>query len=607
MIAPVIRRFVWIPWLLCVGLLVPSLAANRAHPLAAHTVVVANRDDPESVEIARAYQAFRGIPEANILLLPMTRQRDITWTQFVEEIFNPLREAFPARDLTLGSFGGAADAHGRRPVLWVSLKARYLVLCRGVPLRIKGGPEDVARDAPVFNAYLERVRQESGRPDFVFPQQFMRANGSVDAELALLAINHTPITGFLQNPLHRQLPVDERRRILRVARLDGPTKEAVLNMLEGVRTVETQGLRGRAYFDWRGLAEGSSHYLGDAWIKGAREIAADLHYDMTIDSRGERFGTADRMDAVALYMGWYTGHVDGPFRLPGVRFAPGAIAMHLHSYSAADAQRANRHWVGPLLARGAAATVGNVYEPYLHLTHHFDFLLQSLVDGHNLGDATHAALPALSWQGAVFGDPLYEPFKVPHTAMLEAARAMEDPALDGAVIAREMNRLEAAGRVDEALQLGRVALARAKGPAPALGLRLAALELEHGRRANARRWLLEQSEPVAIAPSQWGLYADLADALAELRQEDGVRSVFRPLLSSEGMPRGLEKTFLQQALELTRALRPSEAGEWQARLDAILEAERLEREQAEAEAAAKKAAEEAKKAAEPAEKPDTGG
>ena len=67
---------------------------------------------------------------------------------------------------------------------------------------------------------------------------------------------------------------------------------------------------------------------------------------------------------------------------------------------------------GLLVACGVAATVGNVFEPYLQLTHRPDLLLRALVRGHNFGDAAYYALPVLSWQAIALGDPLYRPFRV---------------------------------------------------------------------------------------------------------------------------------------------------------------------------------------------------
>jgi len=51
-------------------------------------------------------------------------------------------------------------------------------------------------------------------------------------------------------------------------------------------------------------------------------------------------------------------------------------------------------------------TLGNVYEPYLQMTHHFDIFQTRLLAGHTVVEAAYMALPVLSWQNVVLGDPL---------------------------------------------------------------------------------------------------------------------------------------------------------------------------------------------------------
>ena len=65
----------------------------------------------------------------------------------------------------------------------------------------------------------------------------------------------------------------------------------------------------------------------------------------------------------------------------------------------------------PLLAKGATATMGCVYEPYLGATPDVAvFAARWLFHGFTFGEAAYAAQPVLSWQTTVVGDPLYRPF-----------------------------------------------------------------------------------------------------------------------------------------------------------------------------------------------------
>ena len=547
------RLFGWWSVLLLVG----GLPAAEPHRHAAATVVVANANDPESIEIAEAYQAFRGIPDKNLILLPLPKSRDISHPQYVETLLNPLRAALFERTLLNGDFVGVPDALGRKPVLFVENQVRYLVLCRGVPLRIRESKE--ADDAEMLDTYLEAYRRQPGQSRFQWPTQYQVNRGSVDSELSLLAVNNMPIRGLVRNPLVGRAPDSPATPVVRVARLDGPSNAAVLAALDGVRTVEENGLKGRAYFDLRSIKEGSPYKMGDDWVEGARQALEPTFMDTEVDRKGATMGVATRMDAPAIYIGWYATHVVGPFSLDRFQFAPGAIAMHLHSSSGADPQSTTTHWVGPLINAGASATVGNVYEPYLTQTHQFQVILGTMLKGANFGDACYAAIPSLSWQWAVFGDPLYEPFKVTHEAMLPAALQMEDVELDPYVIMREMNRLVDAGQTMEARDLGQSMLEL--NPHPALALHLARLERTLGKRITARRRLEPFAETVRFRPQDWMLFVEIARELDAWEAMDEATALYRHLIDDGRQPRDIKKVLFKEgsAAALWTASADSEA------------------------------------------------
>jgi len=178
---------------------------------------------------------------------------------------------------------------------------------------------------------------------------------------------------------------------------------------------ERDGLWGRAYFDARGLTRSDTNYwLGDEWILGAAQISRALGFETVVDDEPETFPASFPMSQIALYAGWYTGDADGPFALPKVEFMPGAFAYHLYSYSASTLRSTTANWCGPLLAKGAACTMGCVYEPSLQFTPNVALFLERFTVGQfTFGEAAWAAQPALSWQTTVIGDPLYRPFGKP--------------------------------------------------------------------------------------------------------------------------------------------------------------------------------------------------
>jgi hypothetical protein len=223
-----------------------------------------------------------------------------------------------------------------------------------------------------------------------------------------------PLTGPLANPYYlctNRAAMNCTNGILLVARLDGPTPEIAAQLVDKAMVAEATGLWGRAYFDARGLVRTNSYFLGDEWMLAGAGVARQLGFEVEVDTNEATLPASFPLSHIGIYAGWYAGEVCGPFTLPQVEFMPGAFAYHLHSYSADTVRSATRNWCGPLLAQGATCTMGCVYEPYLQFTPNVAFCLQALGNGYTFGEAAWASQIALSWQTAVIGDPLYQPFK----------------------------------------------------------------------------------------------------------------------------------------------------------------------------------------------------
>ena len=104
------------------------------------------------------------------------------------------------------------------------------------------------------------------------------------------------------------------------------------------------------------------------------------------------------------------------------------------------------------------------------LPEHSDLLLRALVRGATLVDAAYYALPALSWQCVVVGDPLYRPFAVPFDEQWKKLRSLP-PRLAGYAALRRAHQLDALNHRDEATALLRDA--QRDVPCLALGVALA--------------------------------------------------------------------------------------------------------------------------------------
>ncbi len=527
--------------------MVGSMGRAAAEDLAARVVLLANSADPDSVRVAQHYAAARGVPVVNIIALPMPVAETITWREFVATIWQPLEDELIRTKWIEGIPMALTDAVGRKKIDVDRHRIAALVVCRGVPLAIGHDPALYA-EAPPFTAHGE----------------FRTNAGAVDSELSLLARPNYPINAFVPNPLFQNDHVSpyDRERIVEVARLDGPTVDDALALVDRALAAERSGLIGRAYVDIGGI-----HPDGDRWLEATVKQLDALSFDTDVDRAPSTMPGTARIDAPAFYFGWYAGDLNGPFALPGFQFPPGAIALHIHSFSARTLRSTTAGWTGPLIARGATATVGNVFEPYLQLTHHPDLLLRALVRGATLAEAAYYALPALSWQAIVIGDPLYRPFAIPFDEQWKNLPRLP-PLLAGYVALRHMRQLDATNRQDEALAFARKA--QHEAPSLAVGVALAHRLIAAGDGAAAMSALAFAAQLKNFPTDEWALAREAAQLLETGGRPARAVEVWLELLGALEMPRELRLLWLPDAKKAARAAQDSTQAEiWQKELDQL--------------------------------------
>jgi len=351
----------------------------------AATLVVFNNADPASVALAAYYARRRAIPLDHVVGLTCPLTEEISRADYDNTIADPLRKIFTDN----GWWHAPAD-----PKLPVSdNRIRFIALMRGIPLKIASTgnyPGDSFKGIPQFGTNA----------------------AAVDSELATLGLRTRKITGPFWNPYFKSFtPFMDAplAPFMLVCRLDGPTVDIVEHMIDGAISAERRGLAGFAYVDLRGITSGAMAE-GDQWLAAAAVDLRQYGFPVIWDTQEAVFPADFPMDHTAVYLGWYTAQVQGPMARPDFRFEPGAIAVHIHSFSAATLRDPVANWCAPLLAHGAAATLGNVYEPYLDLTPHLDVFTDRLRNGFNFAESAYAASRALSWMTTYVGDPLYRPF-----------------------------------------------------------------------------------------------------------------------------------------------------------------------------------------------------
>ncbi|MEI6035002.1 MAG: TIGR03790 family protein, partial [Verrucomicrobiae bacterium] len=371
------------------SLALPSVRAGSLD--AAATVILFNTNDPESRGLAQYYANRREIPSSQVVGLACLPAEEIQRADYEKAIAAPLRAIFQKR----GWWTTGRDSSGRQVV--TDSKIRFVAIMRGMPLKIANDPSIPPADSI------------PGLPELIAS----RNDASVDSELATLGMPVPGPAGIFPNPYFRRFtPIRDNPvspGILLPARLDGPTPSIVRAMIDDAISAEKSGLYGWSYVDARGITSGG-YAEGDLWMSHLIGLMRAQGLPVIFDNLPPTFPAGYPMTGAAVYYGWYAGAADGPFADAAFQFRSGAVAVHIHSFSAATLRSTTANWCGPLLARGAAATLGNVYEPYLSLTANLDVFQDRLMSGLTLAESGWMSQRALSWMGVVIGDPLYRPY-----------------------------------------------------------------------------------------------------------------------------------------------------------------------------------------------------
>lgn len=352
-------------------------------------IVIYNTESPESKSVASHYIKARKIPSENLIGLKLSLEESITVKQFQEEFKAPLREEIAKKNLWKKDTSGNV----------ISAKFDVIVTTFGVPYKISATPIPAGTDA------------EGNPTPEKNPTHMETDASSVDSELTLLHMSQYPQERALDNPFfkkeYKPLKKGQLSTFL-VGRIDAPSPQDCIRMIDDAIQTEKRGLKGMCYID-KAIKEGG-YAMGDQWLDSIIKDNKTKAIMTVVEETKDVFVTNYPMTDAALYYGWYSHHFSGPFANPSFMLPKGSVAIHIHSFSASNLRNPRKQWCGPILARGAAVTLGNVYEPLLHLTTHLDHFHNQLLSGKTLIESAWTATPSISWQNVVLGDPFYRPF-----------------------------------------------------------------------------------------------------------------------------------------------------------------------------------------------------
>jgi len=416
------------------------LAAAPAHALEPKEIVIlVNKNVPASQRVADHYCVKRAVPKENVVVLDLPAGEDISRSDYDTRLAAPLRAALKER----------------------RAKVKVLLSVYGVPLRV-GRPEPNAQekeqlaklrpDLEQFQADERRLQKEitdlepkaKGDPagaaavtlkerrkerDAILArlkplQERQRvlthaeSEACVDSELMLLWWDAYPLRRWQPNLLYFQVPQKERDAkppMLMTARLDGPSPELAMQLVDRAIEVEQKGLTGKVYVDARGFKwdpktdpTGTGYGGYDESLREmARLLEKEAKLPVTLDDKPALFAPGSCTDC-ALYCGWYSlgNYVDS------CRFVPGAVAYHIASSEAVTLRDPKtKQWCKNLLDNGVIATLGPVAEPYtIGFPKPAEFFGFLVTGKYTLVECYSRTLLLTSWMTVLVGDPLYNPF-----------------------------------------------------------------------------------------------------------------------------------------------------------------------------------------------------
>jgi Tfp pilus assembly protein PilF len=270
---------------------------------------------------------------------------------------------------------------------------------------------------------------------------------------------------------------------------------------------------------------------GDAWLKAAAEWMASHGFgDRVVLETTGRALTNEK--SVLGYYSWGSNDPAITSRTLGFGFVPGAIAGMFVSSDARTLNEPPAGWTtgtwtdkskyfanspqslsGDLIREGVTGIAGHVAEPFLDGTIRPDVLFPAYLSGLNLAESFYLAMPYVSWQTVVIGDPLCAP--LPRKA-LQASDI--DKGIDPAT---ELPALFSARRMQAATT---------KGAKPEAVQRLLRYEARTGRgdKTGAVKAL---EEATAIDPRFAAAHLLLAQAYEETKDYDKAIDRYRSVLA----------------------------------------------------------------------------
>ncbi len=455
----------------------PAPAAAQS---AENVLVVINEQSADSLRVGEHYARARALAAANVVRIKAPTTEGISRADFEAAIEGPVSR-WIARHL-------------------LQDKILFIVLAKGVPIRVDGTGGLSGTIASVDSELTLLYRKLTGRP--------------------VLAPGRT------ENPYYLgEKPLSVARRFSRidsdvylVTRLDGYTADDAIRLID-------RGLRpsrdGTIVLDQKATLVDPG---GDAWLAEAAKRLGDAGARVVIETTK---ALAAASGSVLGYFSWGSNDPSNQLRALGFAFAPGAIGAMFVSTDGrtfreppaiwkpapAGATTGGQSLAADFIREGLTGMAANVSEPYLDGIVRPQILFPAYVAGFTLAESYYLAMPYLSWQTTVIGDPLCAPFLTAPVAASQLHRGLDkDTELPALFAERRLAAIKSQDLRQDAIKLQLKAMSqRAQGrPEPDVEATLTrATELE---------------------PRLVGAHLMLAEALGARGDHDGAAARYRAIL-----------------------------------------------------------------------------
>ncbi len=374
-------------------------SGSALDPIQDHVLVLENTNSSVSTQIAAYYMSKRGVTKILKIQCPdsslSAQNETLDFTLFQEAIEKPLR-AYLAKDS----------------------KIDYIVLNKGIPIRLSGAPVGFSNNRPSLDSFIAALDyfdnpnalqvkiDEGGFTGKCFVNRYFNATERY---------SHAKHGGYL------------------VTRLDGYTVEAAKALVDNAIAGEKSKPSGTVFLDAMPLPDpidtskvpllpvkdgrtnmqmisgmGFADWNVDLFAAAARLEKARVPVEM---DRTENF-IGDKQGLMG-YASW--GSNDAKFVMANyqsIRFVPGAIAETAVSTSGRTflPTAGGQSLIAELIQAGVTGAKGYCDEPFLPAIASPTILFSRYTSGWNLAESFYAASRFVGWEDIVLGDPLSAPY-----------------------------------------------------------------------------------------------------------------------------------------------------------------------------------------------------